>query len=199
MSHAARGRATARKDGQTMDGQQFDAMSRAMARVLVRRTSLKALVGVAMAGIATRMTGNEAAACTDFGLPCTTSAECCDSDRYHCISGHPTSVCGVCKGEGESCATDQECCSEKCDFGLVFSNCAGKKKVKCEGNGCKKKGKKGKKRKRNGGQNPGCTSHADCSYFEKCSPDGKCVPIECNFDSDCPPGQYCLDNFTCDS
>ena len=71
-----------------------------MARVLGRRASRKALMGATMAGIATRMAGKGAAACTEFGLPCTTNAECCDSDRHHCLWSPNFRLWGLQGGRG---------------------------------------------------------------------------------------------------
>lgn len=131
-----------------MDGQRFDALTRRLGRELPRRAALRAFFGAGAVVAATRVVTQEAVACTEFGLPCSTSAECCDPQHHACLSGHPTSVCGICKKADEACSTNQECCSGECNFGHFFSNCASKKEVSCDGRGCGKKKRKRKRRRR---------------------------------------------------
>lgn len=155
-----------------MDGQRFDAWTRALASALPRRGALKTLAGITLAGVATRAAVSRIAA--DDG-----------------------------NQVGDYCDDKNPCNKDK---GLVCVNreCEKKKETKCEGKGCKKKGKGKKNKKKNHGGGgstgsgpTGCQSSADCGYYEKCTGDGQCVPIECIGDNDCPGDLTCRDTFEC--
>jgi hypothetical protein len=142
-----------------MDGQRFDAWTRLLARGISRRATLRSLTGVALAGITSRTAIREAEAtfgeCVEFGLPCS-PGECCSG--LACRAGFGSdaqTVCGSCLEPGAYCSSG-ECCSGSCSskvhlFGAYTCDEAagnhkgGKKKAKCDGNGCKKKKKHGKK------------------------------------------------------
>ena len=109
-----------------MDGQRFDAWTRALARELPRRVALKASAGFALAGAVTRSGLRDAAAnCADEGEGC--GMPCCEG-----------LVCdeGICVVVG----------SNKCPTLDQSNNCSGfSDPPKCEGNGREKKDRKDKK------------------------------------------------------
>ena len=115
-----------------MDSQKFDAWTRVLAGGLPRRGAIKALAGVAVAVATTRAIVHEAEACLEDGQFCTTNDECCGV----CISFN----CTECSSAGHVCEGPHDCCGGKLD--CVDGHCQKKKKVNCEGNGCKKKKKK---------------------------------------------------------
>jgi hypothetical protein len=120
-----------------MDGQRFDAWTRALASRLPRRRAVKVLVGVGAAGVATRTVIQEAEACLEDGQFCTTNNECCGV----CISFS----CTECVGKGQGlCEGPHDCCGGKMD--CVHGKCTKKKEdVKCDGKNCRKKRKGGRR------------------------------------------------------
>jgi hypothetical protein len=116
-----------------MDGHRFDAVTRVLVGGLPRRDALKALAGVALAGIATRAAIYDAKACLGDGDgPCSKRSECCAG--YACIFAS----CGPCIQHNHRCKSSEECCA-----GLIcndHNNCTkGEGGSRCEGSGCKKK------------------------------------------------------------
>lgn len=124
-----------------MDGRRFDAVTRALSRGLQRRGAIKAMVGGAVAGMATRATIDDAEACLgDNDGPCSKRSECCAG--FACI----VQSCLPCIAHNNRCRNSEECCS-----GLICNdhkNCTkgeGGSNAKCDGKNCKKKGKKNRK------------------------------------------------------
>ena len=117
-----------------MDGQRFDAWTRALASRLPRRGAVKLLVGVGAAGATTRTVIQDAEACLEDGQFCTTNDECCNV----CIAFG----CSPCLGKGHgTCDGPHDCCGGKMD--CIDGICKKKKKdVKCDGKSCKKNGRK---------------------------------------------------------
>jgi hypothetical protein len=111
-----------------MDGTQFDAWTSAMTRNSPRRGAVKVLVATVCAGLGLRGALRGTAACTDTeGEPCDPMMGCCDGLA---CSG------GICVLVGSrSCPSVNQ--SNQCVSAPT-----------CEGNGCKKKKKKGRKKHR---------------------------------------------------
>jgi hypothetical protein len=130
-----------------MDGQRFDAWTRALARGWRRRDTIKALVGVALAGSVMPSVVQEAKACEHFEGVCRKRDDCCVKQGLACINR----VCLTCFPDGENCQTNPgwgtQCCEgSKCDDRTL--KCTKDPDAKCEStSGCKKK-KKGRKKKR---------------------------------------------------
>jgi hypothetical protein len=109
----------------TMDGQRFDAWTRALTGRFHRRGTLKALAGMAVASAITRTVSRDAKAfCSEEGQDC--SMPCCDG--LICDEGLCVAV------GGPDCPTLDQ--SNQCVYPVD--------PPKCEGNGCHKK-KHGKK------------------------------------------------------
>ena len=123
-----------------MDGQRFDAWTKALAARKPRRDTLKLVAGATLAGAATHAALDEAMACLEDGQFCTDDDECCGV----CIA-HGCTEC-VPKGEN-GCQNDNDCCGGKqeCDNGVCKKRRKNEQTTTCEGRGCKKKKKKKKK------------------------------------------------------
>ena len=90
-----------------MDGHSFDRITTLLATGIPRRAALRALVGVALAGVLTRLgLGGAAAACKKKGKPCDTDNDCCSN------------ICKArkcrCRKNGATCAGSKQCCSSFC-------------------------------------------------------------------------------------
>ena len=122
-----------------MDGQRFDAWTKALAARKPRRDTFKLIAGATLAGAATHAALDEAMACLEDGQFCTDDDECCGV----CIA-HGCTEC-VPKGEN-GCQNDNDCCGGKqeCDNGVCKKRRKNEQTTTCEGRGCKKKKKKKK-------------------------------------------------------
>lgn len=90
-----------------MDADQFDRLTKALARGTSRRRLLEGL-GSALAGALAR--GGEAAA-AGVRASCSSDADCIDS---RCINGHRrlgVGAGGQCGGDGHPCTAHQACCA----------------------------------------------------------------------------------------
>jgi hypothetical protein len=124
-----------------MDGQRFDALTRATVSGMRRRDALKALAGVAVAGVATRAVVEEAKACLGPGDGiCNSRADCCAGFGCFKQLGYE---CLTCKQHNQLCRDSDECCAGlTCNSRSHCTEGDGGGKVKCDGKNCKKKRKR---------------------------------------------------------
>jgi hypothetical protein len=121
----------------TMDGREFDAMTRILARVMPRRGAFRTLTSFALASATARYGLNAAEANTggcisEPGEPCS-PGQCCYNHGLVCRSTNPR-TCGACIQGGffSFCFDNEDCCSHKCK-GFLFPTCKGEKdKGKCD-------------------------------------------------------------------
>ncbi|MFT4038590.1 MAG: hypothetical protein QM692_10450 [Thermomicrobiales bacterium] len=118
-----------------MDGQRFDAFARACAAGTPRRRALLLLAGAGAMLAVTRAPVAEAKECSEFEGHCDSHTPCCRD--LVCIYA---SCLDCLKAGHHGCQSNDQCCSKKCKDAVCIKN----DKVKCEGNGCKKKKKKKK-------------------------------------------------------
>lgn len=123
-----------------MDGSRFDTFARVIASATPRREALRVLAGagVAIAGVMPTRAADKR--CLNFEESCKPDDpddKCCKG--YACINR----LCLDCIKPGHTfCSGHSDCCENmKCESG----RCSEHEKVKCDGNGCKKKRKKKKK------------------------------------------------------
>ena len=155
-----------------MDGREFDAMTRVLARVMPRRGAFRTLTSFVFAG-ATASIGLHAAeanpggACIDEkGEPCS-PGQCCYKKGLVCrhrSGGGGQRTCGACISGGRlsGCVDDEECCSRKCEEGFFSNYCKKEKdKGKCDekDRGLTIEGKKKCKKKGGGGGGGGGGGH----------------------------------------
>lgn len=120
-----------------MDGRRFDTWTRALTGGLPRRNALKALLGLSLAGSATRVAVNDIHAAGNLGDHCGTNDPC--NKPLACINT-----------ECDNCRTSGDCHDGWCCEGYT---CSGSQCVKCGGThralgveGCKRKKRKKKKK-----------------------------------------------------
>ena len=146
-----------------MDGREFDAMTRVLARLMPRRGALRTLTSFALAGTAARLGLGAAEAnpggsgcISEHGAPCS-PGQCCYNQGLVCRSTNPR-TCGNCIQGGffAFCFDNEDCCSHKCK-GIFFPTCRKEKDGgKCDKNDrgltIEGKNKKCKKKGGDGGQ-----------------------------------------------
>lgn len=125
-----------------MDGQQFDAITRAVRAGLPRRVAIKALSAAALAGVASRTAGRDVRAdghqgdfCNDK-TPCNSPLVCINTECDHCRKSGACHVGWCCKGYS-------------CEHGVCVA-CASGKSSGVTSEGCRDTKKKDKKKKGKG-------------------------------------------------
>ncbi|MCA9876640.1 MAG: hypothetical protein KC442_02625 [Thermomicrobiales bacterium] len=121
-----------------MDASRFDSVARALASGAPRRDALRMLAGASVALTVARIITEDAVACEPHGEYCEPHTPCCSP--HVCI----LHTCLDCIEKGQTfCGGHKDCCKGlKCDSG----KCVKDKNVKCEGNGCKRKKRRKKKK-----------------------------------------------------
>lgn len=125
-----------------MDASRFDTFARVLASGKPRRDALRVLAGAGVALAVAPAVRADDKTCVHFEGTCKKDdpdQTCCKP--YVCISR----ICLDCIKPGQTfCGDHGDCCdNRKC----VSGTCSEHEKVKCEGNGCKKKRKRKNKKK----------------------------------------------------
>lgn len=114
-----------------MDATRFDTFTRLVAAGASRRTALRALAGAGAAMGLAQAVSQEALACAGE------KEHCYDTPCCHPLLCNGT--CQKCIRSDGPCAKSEDCCDKGvCKHGVCKKS---RKKVKCDGNGCKKKKK----------------------------------------------------------